>query len=83
MIGPLDSEDVFTEEDYNMLVQLENSTYAHTVAESLSEMTIINIPPDDDTSLFRSLLTFKVSSLLRSLPNQRRIPKPSLKDKHR
>lgn len=83
MIGPLDEDDVFTEQDYNMLVQLENSTYAHAVAETLSEMSITNIPPDDDTALFRSLLTLKVSSLLRSLPNQRRIPQPILKDKHR
>ena len=66
-----------------MLVQLENSSYAHSVAEAVGAMDVAGISPDDDTSSFRSCLAMKVSSLLHSQPQQHRIPNPTLKEKQR
>lgn len=83
LVGPLVEEETFSYDDYAMLVQLENSSHAYAVTEVLEDLTVAGISPDEDTSTFRSLLAFKVSSLLRSQPRQRRIPSPKLKDKHR
>ena len=83
LIGPLEEEESFSAEDYAMLVQLENSSHAHAVAEALESVTVEGMSPDEDTSAFRSLLALKVSSLLRSQPQQRRVPKLMLKNKHR
>jgi UDP-glucose:glycoprotein glucosyltransferase len=83
LVGPLEEDESFSEQDYSMLVQLDNSSYAHAVAEAVGDVAVGGVSPDGDTSAFRSRLVLKVSSLLRSQPQQRRIPRPSLKDKHR
>ena len=83
LVGPLGEEEVFMEQDYAMLVQMENSSYAVAVAEALGGMSVAGVAPDDDTSVFRSHLSMKVSSLLRSQQNHGRIPQPVLKGKHR
>ena len=83
LVGPLEEDEAFSEQDYSMLVQLENSSHAHAVVEAVGGVTVDGVSPDDDTSSFRSRLVLKVSSLLRSQQQQRRIPRPSLKDKHR
>ena len=83
LIGPLEEEESFSPEDYAMLVQLENSSHAHAVAEALESVTVTGISPDEDTSTFRSLLVLKVASLLRSQPQQRRVHELALKSKHR
>lgn len=66
-----------------MLVQFENSSHAHAVTDAVGGVAVGGVSPDEDTSAFRSRLVLKVSSLLRSQPQQRRIPRPSLKQKHR
>ena len=83
LVGPLEEDESFSEQDYSMLVQLDNSSYAHAIAEAVGDVAVGGVSPDEDTSAFRSRLVLKVSSLLRSQPQQRRIPRPSLKDKHR
>ena len=83
LVGPLEEDESFSEQDYSMLVQLDNSSYAHAIAEAVGGVEVGGVSPDEDTSAFRSRLVLKVSSLLRSQPQQRRIPKPDLKDKHR
>ena len=83
LVGPLEEDEAFSEQDYSMLVQLENSSHAHAVVEAVGGVAVDGVSPDDDTSSFRSRLVLKVSSLLRSQQQQRRIPRPSLKDKHR
>ena len=83
LVGPLEEDESFSEQDYSMLVQLDNSSYAHAIAEAVGGVEVGGVSPDEDTSAFRSRLVLKVSSLLRSQPQQRRIPGPSLNDKHR
>ena len=83
LVGPLEENESFSVQDYAMLVQLENSSYARSVAEAVGDVAVEGVSPDEDTSAFRSRLALKVSSLLRSQPQQRRLPLPSLKNQHR
>ena len=83
LVGPLEENESFSVQDYAMLVQLENSSYAHSVAEAVGDVAVEGVSPDEDTSAFRSRLALKVSSLLHSQPQQRRLPLPSLKNQHR
>ena len=83
LVGPLEEGESFSEQDYAMLAQMENSSHAHAVAEAVGGVAVGGVSPDEDTSAFRSRLALKVSSLLRSQPYQRRIETPKLKDKHR
>lgn len=83
MVGPLSEGEAFSIDDFAMLAQFESTSHAQAVAEALDGLTVEGISPDDDTSAFRSLVTLKVSSLLRSQPRQHRILIPNLKHKHR
>lgn len=85
-MGPLGSGEAFLEEDYRMLAQFENSSHASAVAEAVGGVGGVGVEgleADDDTAAFRSDLTMKVASLLRSQPKQRRIPPPTLAGHHR
>lgn len=82
-MGPLDSGETFLEEDYRMLAQFENSSHASAVAEAVGGVGVEGLEADEDTTAFRSDLTMKVASLLRSQPKQRRIPPPTLAGHHR
>ena len=69
--------------DFQMLLQFEMSTHSTVVLERVGEVEVAGVTPDDDTSGFRSDLVMKVSSLLRSEPQRRRIKEPRLVGEHR
>ena len=83
LIGPLLTNETLVVADFQMLLQFEMSSHSTVVLERVGEVGVAGVTPDDDTSDFRSDLVMKVSSLLRSEPQRRRIKEPRLVGEHR
>ena len=82
MIGPLSADEPFLEEDLLSLVAFELQVYATNVGKVVEEMELPLLDPDQDTAQFRSDLSMRVASLLRSQPRQHRIHLPHLRSQH-
>ena len=67
-----------------MLYQLESSSHAAALSETMTDVEIHSLEPDDDTVQFRSELVMKVASLLRSQQRKRRLSQlPTLNSNYR
>lgn len=69
-------------EDLLSLVAFELQVYAASVGKAVEEMELPSLDPDSDTAQFRSDMSMRVASLLRSQPRQHRISLPKLRDRH-
>ena len=72
----------FLEEDLLSLVAFELQIYAASVGQVVEEMELPLLDPDGDTAQFRSDLSMRIASLLRSHPQQHRVSLPQLRSQH-
>ena len=83
LIGPFAREEQFVAQDFSTLEMFELGDHGNSLLPRVSDLELTNINPDYDTSSFRSDLMMKVASLLRSLPQQRRVKIPDVSREHR
>lgn len=75
---------MFGEADWSMLYSTESETYAAHLASLVGSFNVRNLPPDEDTALYRSNLVMELASLLRSHPRRNRLSQlVDLSNQHR
>ena len=84
LIGPLSPTETFLPADIAMLHQFESASHAAALLQTVEDIEVESLAPDDDTVQFRSELLMKVASFLRSQPRKRRLSQlPQLDGNHR
>ena len=67
-----------------MLVDMETRDNGQQLVQTIEDLELSDLSPDDDTPSYRSQLLMKVASLLRSGPKKHRLSElPQLANKHR
>jgi UDP-glucose:glycoprotein glucosyltransferase len=82
LVGPFGEEDKFVAEDFTTLEMYELGHYGNSLLPHISDLELVDMNPDFDTTSHRSDLMMRVASLLRSLPDQRRVKIPRVAQEH-